>query len=160
MKSFLKYFFGMFAVVNMSGCANGKKLHEEAPVAFRPAYYTIHLAQDDSNDSRMNFYLPTEDFLQKEVQLDSVYFRSRKAALVAEGEGSNLYVAYFDLPGKDEDFVMHVDLRKEYGNKVPVLENIPFDLKADEAVVVYSKNGETGYYKLQGVKEKGSDQDK
>ena len=69
-------------------------------------------------------------------------------------------MAYFDLPGKDEDFVMHVDLRKEYGNKVPVLENIPFDLKADEAVVVYSKNGETGYYKLQGVKEKGSDQDK
>ena len=55
---------------------------------------------------------------------------------------------------------MHVDPRKEYGNKVPVLENIPFDLKADEAVVVYSKNGETGYYKLQGVKEKGSDQDK
>jgi len=160
MKAFINYFLGMFAVVSLSGCANGKKLQEEAPVAFQQAYYTIHLAQDDSNASRMNLFIPAKDVDQSQVKLDSVYFRGRSAELVKDDQQADLYVGYFEMAGRNKDFVMHRDPEKEFGNTVPVLEKIPFDLKADEAVVVYSKNGKPGYYKLTGVREKGSAQEK
>lgn len=160
MKTFINYFLGMFAVVSLSSCANGKKLQEEAPVAFLQAYYTIHLAQDDSDAHRMNLFIPTDSSVSEEIQLDSVYFRSRKAELVNAADQPGQFVAYFEMPGRDKDFVMDIDPKKEYGNTVPVLEKIPFDLKSDEAVVVYRKNGKTEYYKLEGIKEKGSNQEK
>lgn len=160
MKTFINYFLGMFAVVSLSSCANGKKLQEEAPVAFQSAYYTIHLAQDDSDAYRMNLFIPTEGSVREGVQLDSVYFRSRKAELVNAGDHPGQFVAYFEMPGKDKDFVMDIDPKKEYGNTVPVLEKIPFDLRSDEAVIVYRMNGQAAYYKLEGIKERGSDQEK
>lgn len=160
MKSLVSYFLGMFAVISLSSCANGKKLQEEAPVAFEPAFYTIHLAQDDSNASRLNLYIPTKGLDQQEVSLDSVYFKGRKAELIRTEQEADLYVAYFDIQGKDKDFVMHADPRKEYGNTVPVLEKIPFDLEAGEAVVVFIKNGKPGYYKLKGIEERGTDREK
>lgn len=160
MKTLLKGFVGIFTLVSLSGCANGKKLQEKAPVAFQEVYYTIHLAQGDSNAARLNLFIPTDTAEKAEVSLDSVYFRGRSAALISEGQPEGVFVGYFDLPEKNRDMVMHVDPKEEFGNSVPVLEKIPFDLKSDEAVVVYSKNGESGYYKLSGIKEKGSAQER
>ena len=151
----INYFLGILSIMSLYSCANGKKLQEEAPVAFQPVYYTTHVAQDDSNASRINLYLPTKDMDPKVVQLDSVYFRGRKAELVKAEEPPGLYVAYFEIPGRDKNFVMHVDPRKEYGNTVPMLEKSPFELKADEAMVVFRKKGKLGYYKLKGIEERG-----
>ena len=155
MKTLLNYALGLFTVMSLSNCANGKKLQEEAPVALQEAYYLIHRAQDDSNATRLNLYIPAGDLGQKEVQLDSVYFRGRSAELVSN-DGPVGYVAYFEISGKDRDLVMHVDPKEEFGNKVPILEKIPFELKNDEAVVVYTHNGKKAYFKIDSITERGS----
>ena len=156
MKTLINYFLGLFAIMSLSNCANGKKLQEEAPVALQEVYYVTHRAQDDSSDRRLNLYIPVEDPEMSEVQLDSVYFRGRKADIVSSDGKKGLFVAYFEIPGKEKDMVMHAYPEKEFGNQVPLLEKIPFELKNDEAVVVYTRNGEQLYFKIQGIVERGS----
>src|SRR5690606_30851600 len=147
---------GLFTVMSLSNCANGKKLQEEAPVALQEVYYVTHRAQDDSNDRRLNLYIPVEDSELSKVRLDSVYFMGRKSDIVPSDEKNGLYVAYFEVAGKNRDIVMHADPKKEFGNQVPLLEKIPFELKNDEAVVVYTRNGEQLYFKIQGIVERAS----
>ena len=153
MKTLLKYFLGIFTVISLSSCANGKKLQEEAPVALQEVYYVTHHAQDDSNDTRLNLYLPMEILGQSEIKFDSVYFRGRKAEILSSEEDKGVYVAYFVFPAKDKDLVMHVDPKEEFGNVALVLEKIPFELKNDEAVVVYTRNGDKSYFRISDISE-------
>ena len=60
MKTLINYFLGLFTVMSLSNCANGKKLQEEAPVALQEVYYVTHRAQDDSSDQRLYLYIPVE----------------------------------------------------------------------------------------------------
>ena len=154
MKTLLNYFLGIFTIMGLSSCANGKKLQEEAPVALQEVYYITHRAQDDSNAQRLNLYLPVGEFNQQELQLDSVYFRGRRAELLPSDEGPGIYVAYFEIPGKDRDFVMHADPKEEFGNQAPILEKMPFELKKDEAAVLYIRNGEKAYFRIRGITER------
>lgn len=155
MKMLLNYALGLFTLMSLSNCANGKKLQEEAPVALQEAYYLLHRAQDESNATRLNLYIPTGDLGQNEIELDSVYFRGRSAELVSNANPAG-YVAYFEISGKDRDLVMHVDPKEEFGNKAPILEKIPFELKNDEAVVVYTHNGKKAYFKIDNITERAS----
>jgi hypothetical protein len=156
MKQLLHIFSAASIILGMASCANGKKLQEEPPVALQEAYYTTWTSGAKGADSGFSLFIPAEDNLG--VELDSVYFRGRKAAIEKSGAAENLYVAYFKIPsdeGKARDVIMHVDPKKEYGNKPPQLpEKIPFQLEEGEAVVKYTRNGKEKYFRITGIKKR------
>ena len=88
-----------------------------------------------------------------EIQLDSVYFRERKAKFKKDTYAvPPMFVGIFTLPNTKHDYVLHENPAKEYGNK-PLNLNIPYSLENNEAVVSYFYKGTIYYYKINDVEE-------
>lgn len=158
MKKFLQILSAGLILFGLTNCANGKKLQEKPPIPVKQAYYTSWTGGVKGAGSGYTLFIPAET--KPGLELDSVYFRGRKALIEKSGSAPNLYVAYFKIPseeGKAPDVIMHSDPKKEYGNKPPKLpEKIPFELQEGEAVVKYTRNGEEKYFRIQGITRKDS----
>ncbi|HSM64385.1 MAG TPA: hypothetical protein VK833_10645 [Gillisia sp.] len=132
--------------VLLASCAGNKDLQEKAPANMENAYYT-------SQGESIILYIPVSSIQTNRVSLDSVYFRNKKADLTTSPDMPGVYMATFEM-GKP-DMIMSIDPKEEYGNKVPQkVEKMDFDLKEDEAVLIYTQNSNVKYYKLTGVKER------
>lgn len=146
MKNILPYFGLVFSIVLFSSCAGNKGLQEKAPAQFQQAYFTTDAAS-------VKLFIPVSAIQTERVELNSVYFRGRKAPLELHPDRPGIYMANFDT-GKP-DMVMHEDPKKEYGNKVPeVHEKPPFELDEDEALIVFTENNTTKFYKITGIEQR------
>lgn len=155
MKNFFSYLLGILIISSLSNCGNAKQLQEKAPVAFGSPYFTSVVADDPSVTSHIKLYLPTGKSLNdSEIQLDSVYFRGRKAKLVKSEEEIGLYIATFETAERPRDFIMSSDPNEEYGNQVPFIEDKTFDLKSDEAMLTFTRGEKSEHYKIEGIFEK------
>jgi len=85
-----------------------------------------------------------------EVKLDTVYFRNSSAKLKLDKDISKTeYIGSLVMPNKDNDLQLNIDSKREYGNRVPdISRKIPFQLKANEAVVSYFFNNKINYFKI------------
>ena len=90
-----------------------------------------------------------------EIQLDSVYFRNMKSKMKKDNNSStNLFVGFFTFPNTKRDYILHENAKEEYGNKAPdVTLKIPYELKKNEAMISYTYNGTTQFYKIEKVEE-------
>lgn len=142
MRYFYAFFGFIFTGLLFTNCGGTKNLQEVPPANFGQAYFI-------QKENTLTLYLPVNAIQTEIVSLDSVYFRSRKAPLnLVEGN----YIAEFRT-GK-QDMIMSSDPKDEYGNKLPVkLEKPPFDLDDDEAILVFTKDGQVQYFKLEGIEE-------
>ncbi len=132
-----------------SNCAGNKKLQEGSPAEFRQAYYTI--SQDSTN-----LYIPVGTIHTDQVTLDSVYFKGLKAPLQEDAQNQGIYFAEFDT--RKQDFIMHSDPKEEYINRLPQKsKKTPFELQGDEAVIVYTQNNKTKYFKISGIQERSNE---
>ena len=156
MKTFLKFLPVAIILFSFSNCASGKKLQENEPLDVKQVYCSTTTGDVRGAGSLITLIIPVEEM--RDVVLDSVYFRGKKAALKKESSQKNLYIAHFKIPSADrEDLIMHSDPKKEYGNKPPViLPDIPFELEADEAVIKFYEEGEEKYFKITGIKQDDS----
>lgn len=155
MKILIKCLLGIFALMSASSCSSAKSVKEAPSVASERAYFILTPSQIASRPTEMKLYLPADVWKGTgEVQLDSVYFRGRKAELLRNEENEKMYVATFVLPQRERDFIMSSDPRDEYANKVPPIEKMAFDLKPDEALIIYSGRGETGHFRVHGIIER------
>ena len=144
----MKYFYliisSLIVTVMFTNCAGSNKLQKTPPAQIEQAYV----------NSSAGFYeliIPVNAVQDSQVKLDSVYFRGTKAALVSDSE-KGAYIATFKS-GK-RDLIMSSDPKEEYANKAPQKPaKAPFELKEDEAVIVYNQNNKTRYYKLTGIQE-------
>jgi hypothetical protein len=74
-----------------------------------------------------------------------------KSPLVQDSEQTNLFIANFGTNGMD---IMSSDPAEENKNRVPQkTEQMPFEIEDDEAILVFSQNEKTKYYKLTGIQE-------
>ncbi len=129
-----------------ANCAGNKDLQEKAPVKMDNAYYT-------TQGEIINLYIPVTTIQTNRVSLDSVYFRNKKAALVASPDSPGVFIATFNT-GKP-DMIMSSDPKEEYRNKIPQkTEKMDFELKDDEAILIFTQNSKVKYYKLTDVKER------
>lgn len=144
MKNIYLLFSAVIVTALFTNCAGNKVLQENPPAQFGQAYI----------NSSAGFYeliIPVSAIQETQVQLDSVYFRGTKAALIKDME-QGAYKATFKS-GK-RDLIMSSDPKEEYANKAPQKPvKPPFKLKDDEAVIVFNKNNKTAYYKLTGIQE-------
>ena len=90
-----------------------------------------------------------------EIKLDSVFFRNMKTKLKSElNTEPPVFVGAFTLPNTKNDYILHENVVKEYGNTPPnITVNIPFELEKNEAVISYLYEGNTQYYKIENLKE-------
>lgn len=92
--------------------------------------------------------------ISDEVLIKKIYFRGKEEILKQNPENPNDYLATFiDKP--KEDVVLDSNPVMEMDNPRPSLvSDIPFELKANEAVVQYQKNNKVFYYKIEKITEK------
>lgn len=96
------------------------------------AGYTIRLELDPKNN---------------DVELDSLYFKKYSTSLL--GNRNGLYSGYIDN-GQNKEIMMPVYGEEPKAKEVPAPKNIQtlFELTGNEAVVSYTQDGITKYYKL------------
>ena len=134
------------AAVLFTSCAGNKELQGKAPANLGDVYFT-------TQGEIITLYIPVNSIQTNRVNLTEVYFRNRKAMLTTTEDMPGVYRATFQT-GK-QDMIMSSDPQEEYGNKMPQKEEkMEFDLKEDEAILIFTQNSKVKYYKLTGVKEK------
>lgn len=155
MKMHLIPFFGIIALFGLYSCANGKKLQQEAPMAFQEAYYI-----KSANGKDIDIFISSGKTHETGTTLDSVFFLGGQAKLYPVPGEENLFTGF--LEGRQKTgFVMSADPKEEYGNQAPIISrSFPFELGPDEAVVSFVKGGKTGYYKIADVQERDVDSGK
>ena len=91
----------------------------------------------------------------KEIQLDTVYFRNHKAPLkLVDSTKNSIFSGSFITSTTLHDYILHSDPKQEFGNKPPVTgSKLPFEIKDNEAVVSYFYKDKINYYKILEVKE-------
>ena len=86
------------------------------------------------------------------VSFSKVYFQNHEYDIVPEymHDGFSIQATFSKFIEKDK--IMHKDPTSESGNQISDSEKkIPFDLKDDEAILLYSVNGREGYHKIKGM---------
>lgn len=85
-----------------------------------------------------------------EVKLETVYFRNNSTKLELDNSISKTsYVGNLVMPNTENDIQLHSDSKREFGNQAPdISQKIPFQLKANEAVVSYFFKNEIHYFKI------------
>ncbi len=144
MKKLLFLFSSIFALSLISGCGSNKELQERAPAQFQDIYYT-------RGENGLDLHIPVAIIQDNRVNLESVYFRGMKSPLIQDEDRTNLYTANFSINGME---IMSSDPAEENKNRVPQKAvKMPFEIEDDEAILVFSQNDKTKYYKLSGIEE-------
>tara|TARA_B100000795_G_C22804465_1_gene443943 strand:- start:4977 stop:5444 length:468 start_codon:yes stop_codon:yes gene_type:complete len=89
------------------------------------------------------------------VVFDSIYFLKRSSKLeLKKINGTKLLMGYFKNESSNQkaDYILHVAVEKEMGNKPPPINNFLFDLKENEAVISYKKGTKIKYFKIKSLK--------
>jgi len=135
-----------FVTILFASCAGNHGLQEKAPAIMDPAYYT-------TQGEAITLYIPVKTIQKNRVSLDSVYFRNKKTALIESPSSPGVYMATVIM--EKPDMIMSSDPKEEYGNKMPQkMKKMDFELKDDEAILIFTQNSKVKYYKLTGVKER------
>lgn len=88
------------------------------------------------------------------VSFSKLYFQNHEYGIVPEFNSHGFLIEGTFSKFREKDMMVHKDPAVEYGNKSSKEEKkIPFDLKDDEAVLLYSVNGMEGYHKISGLKQ-------
>ncbi|MCF4100677.1 hypothetical protein L1I30_03260 [Gillisia sp. M10.2A] len=149
MKNLLLVCSAVLAVIMFSSCAGNKDLQERSPAQFGEAYF-------DVQGNITTFYLPVNAIQTERIRLDSIYFRNMMAPLEKDPSTPGLYIA--KLTSGKRDFIMSSDPTEEYANKMPIKSDLPdFKIQDNEAILLFSQNGKSKYFKLKGIKERSQE---
>ncbi|MGB5262292.1 MAG: hypothetical protein WBN28_01750 [Lutimonas sp.] len=90
------------------------------------------------------------ELIHPNVYFESVFFKDKEIKLSPIFSGNNFeFTADYAIGYEDKDDRQMINTaRGEYGNKPPVKSENPFDLKDDEAVILYNVKGKQSYYKV------------
>lgn len=92
--------------------------------------------------------------IDENVQPDSLFFNQSKAKIdIKTAEKGHLWVANF-RKSAPRDINMHGEPKEEYGNTPPKMEEFPFELAKDEAVIGYYTKEKKAYFKIIGLQKK------
>lgn len=99
----------------------------------------------------VTLYFPTS--ILEGHTLAAVYFRGMEnnvARFIANDK--TMLISRFTYPSVV--YNMNADMKEEYGNTVPNYEEIPFELKNNQAVIAFEANGKMKYVKLENITQK------
>lgn len=145
---------GLIALLSIAlfGCGASKlKAQNEHPFKVLEATYVNNIGEQ-SDTAKTTIKISIDN---KEIQLDSVYFRNHKASLKhKESNENSLFMGSFTTSTTLHDYILHRDSQQEFGNKPPMAKaKLPFELNGNEAVVSYFYKDKINYCKILEVKE-------
>lgn len=154
MKIFTYFILGIMIFSGFTGCGNSKKITEQAPWHVQESYYQDVVLDGETGKK---LFLTLEPGKETGIKPEHVFFQNKMATLALDPDMPDHYTAFFpDKAKKDSDYIMSSDPKKEYGNKAPVIEEIPFDLELNQAVVAFGKNNKIQYFKVEGIEKRGT----
>ena len=137
--------------VSLTFCAMKQEFQTEFPQEIKSVYFQKWSGGLEETGSGIDFYIEFKKPLSKEIKLDKVYFRNQESSL--EKVAKNTFVAHFYQENINPDLILDGDPLKEYGNKAPVILQSKFDLKPNEALLEYTINNKTLFFKIINPKE-------
>ena len=152
----MKKYLGIGLIILLSialfGCGASKaKAHNEHPFKVLEATYVNNIGEQlDLVKTTIKIAIDN-----KEIQLDTVYFRNHKAPLkLVDSTKNSIFSGSFITSTTLHDYILDSDPKQEFGNKPPVKTlNLPFRLADNEAAVSYFYKDKINYYKILEVKE-------
>lgn len=150
MSRLLFFLIGIFAI----SCNSNKNVFQENP-PFEVAEASFQKWFGGTQEAGKGIHVNLSfSEISEEVLIKKIYFRGKEEILKQNPQNSNEYLATFvDKP--KEDVVLDSNPVKEMDNPRPSLVLvIPFELKANEAVIQYKKGKKTFYHKIENISEK------
>src|SRR5690606_23958937 len=86
----------------------------------------------------------------KEIKLDSLYFRNHKVSLTkVDSDENSDFIGIFETYTMPHDYILDSDPKQEFGNTPQVtISKLPFELNDIEAIVSYFYKNKINYYKI------------
>ncbi|MFV5694213.1 hypothetical protein ACM55G_02085 [Flavobacterium sp. LB3P122] len=125
------------------------ELQTEFPQEIKSVYFNKWTGGQEGTANGTDFHIEFKKPLSKEIKLDKIYFRNQESNF--EEVTKNTFIVHFYQ--KNMDLILDGDTLKEYGNKAPVIIKPKFDLKPNEALLEYTINNETQFFKIIDTKE-------
>ena len=150
MKSFNIYLFSFVLFLIMIGCKS-QNLETSAPFEIGEKTYFYWVGgQKGTQGTTITLEGETTS---SNISFSKVYFQNHEYDVVPQFNGNDFVIAATMSEFHKADRIMSGDPVAEYGNRPPQIpKKIPFDLKNDEAVILYSVNGQESYHKISEVK--------
>ncbi|RKS94863.1 hypothetical protein BC952_0492 [Flavobacterium limicola] len=150
MKGYKIISFLLITAISLTFCAMKQEFQTEFPQEIQSVFY--EKMKKGTERSVINFYIEFKNPLSANIKLEKIYFHNQESPV--QEITKNVFVAHFYQSNKKEDLILDVNPAKEYGNKAPVVSKSKFDLKPNEAILEYSKDSKTLFYKILNVQEK------
>jgi predicted small lipoprotein YifL len=152
MKNLLIVLFLLLIVFSFAYCGSNQNGSLHFPQEISAVYFQKSVIDQENPAGKTHFYIKFKKPLSPEIKLGKLYFHNQESGLIKETPTS--YFAVF-IP-QQTDMILSSDTLKEYGNKAPILSKPKFNLKSNEAMLEYTENKITRFYKLTDVVEKQS----
>jgi len=129
------------------------KQTDQVPFSIKKSiYYNWIGGQPGISGTKVQFTLANV----KQSQPDSLYFKGKVAKLFLKNiDDEQVWEANFTKQDT-EDRQMTIDSQGEYGNHVPVTKPFPFVLAENEAMIKYTENNKSFYYKVVDIIKKNT----
>jgi hypothetical protein len=128
-----------------------QELQTKFPQEIKSVYFQKWIGGQEETGNGINFYIEFKKRLSKEIKLDKIYFRNQETNL--KEVSKNIFVAHFYKKNINQDLILDSDSLKEYGNKAPVIIKPKLDLNPNEALLEYTENDKTLFFKIMNPKE-------
>ena len=140
----------LFLLLGFSQCG-GSTLVKKSTLKVEKAFYNKWFGgQPGISGTKVEIHL--ED--ASEVIFVALYFQGKRTKVeVSQIEKFTRIIAHFSTSKrKNRTLILDADATKELENTLPSLEEFPFQLKENEAILSYKKEVKTLYFKIENIK--------
>ena len=135
---------------SLSQCGS-TKLENNPPFKFEKASYNNWVGgQPGVSGTKVEVSLKEAS----NIDFDSLFFRNKSTKVeINPASGKTLLIGHFNSSKRqNRDLSLDADVTKEMINTLPVVKNIPFELKEYEAILSYKIGNKIKYFKIKSIK--------
>ena len=140
----------LFLLLGFSQCG-GSTLVKKSTLKVEKAFYNNWFGgQPGVRGTKVEIHLKDAS----EVIFVALYFQGKRTKVeVSKIEKFTRIIAHFSTSKrKNRNLILNADMTKELENTLPSLEEFPFQLKENEAILSYKKENKTLYFKIENIK--------
>ena len=148
---------GVVFFIIILGCASKFNLVSNTFINKIESYYTVWNSPIRGGGSGYSIYValdPIFDLDTKQIEMQGIYFKEKYSALKYQKPG--LFQGFIKNKVSNNTLEMEGNFRNKTSNKA-LIDDIPFKLVGQEAVIVYKVKNALKYFKIELRKKKSLD---
>lgn len=135
--------------LSLTFCSSQKEITTKPPQKIESVYYQGWIAGQELGGRGINVFLKFETQLDTKFVLKKMYFQNRVINL--ESSNSILFVARFFENSPNPNLISNENIQSTIQKTIPKL---CIGLKPNQAIVEYTEDNTTQYFKLENIEEK------